>query len=94
MAQISPYTHALWLVLCSLHSSQQPALQLFYIQGPTVPEDRSIPTSSPLFKINIQSSFLVAKNLAENFTLSQSDLSAGWQLLPIMKGLLISVSKG
>lgn len=79
-------------MLCSLHSSK-PASQPFYIQGPS--EGNFYQSQVNFLNSNIQSSFLAARKPCRQFhPKSQSDLSAGWQLLPVMKGLLISVSEG
>lgn len=62
---------------------------------PLCPKIGQYQTQGHFLKINVQSSFLAAQKPCREFhPTSQSDLSAGWQLLPIMKGLLISVSKG
>lgn len=94
-SQISPCTSAPWLVLfphiphsCLPHTSAT-------FRVPLCPKTGQFQTQGHPLIINIQSSLLAAQKPCREFhPKSQSDLSAGWQLLPIMKGLLISVSKG
>lgn len=64
-------------------------------RDPLCPKIDQYQTQGHFLKINTQSSLPASQKPCREFhPKSQSDLSAGWQLLPIMKGLLISVSKG